>query len=192
MSGRVVHLLRHGPPRRTGLLLGHTDEPACHPCGGLGNAVPDGLLVRSIVSSDLLRARAGAESLARTRGLNLVIDPRWRELDFGGWDGLVPEQVPPDTLSQFWNDPDACPPPGGERWSALQARVTEALDDLADNALVVTHGGAMRAAISAVTGLDHRQTWALDLPYAALLSLRIWPGDAPGGQIIGLRASMTQ
>jgi len=33
-----------------------------------------------------------------------------------------------------------------------------------------------------------RQGWAIDLPYGAVLSLRIWPGDAPSGQITGLRA----
>jgi len=186
VSGKVIHLLRHGPPQRIGLLLGHTDEPPCQPCGGLRDIVPDSLPVQKIVSSDLRRARAGAETLAQARGGGLAIDPRWRELDFGEWDGLAPEQIPSDALARFWNDPDACPSPGGERWSALQARVAEALCDLGHGALVVTHGGAMRAAISVVTGLDHRQAWALDLPYGALLSLRIWPGEILAGQIIGL------
>ncbi|WP_225205612.1 histidine phosphatase family protein [Novosphingobium huizhouense] len=192
MNGRTIHLLRHGPPRRAGLLLGHRDEPAADPAGGLGGAVPAGLAMSCIVSSDLQRARTGAQTLAQQRGLALTIDSRWRELDFGDWDGLAPENLPAEALSRFWNDPEACPPPRGERWSALCARVAAALCDLPDDALVVTHGGAMRAAVAAVTGLDFRQVWAFDLPYAALLGLRIWPaaeaGAPPSGQIVRLHS----
>lgn len=192
MNSRVIHLLRHGPPLRTGLLLGHCDEPPADPAGGLAGAVPGGLALSSIVSSDLLRARAGAQTVAASRGLALTIDARWRELDFGEWDGRPPERVPADALARFWNDPETCPPPGGECWSALCARVAEALAELASGALVVTHGGAIRAAVSIATGLDFRQVWALDLPYGALLGLRLWPGPPLSGQIIRLRANTAE
>jgi alpha-ribazole phosphatase len=162
----------------------------------LHGAVPKDLAIHSITSSDLHRALAGAETLATARDVALFVDRRWRELDFGAWDGLAPQSVPSDALTLFWDDPDAYPPPGGESWSTLQSRVAEALTDLEDGGLAVTHGGAMRAAVSVVTGLNHRQVWAFDLPYGALLSLRIWPGHAQvggqaggqvGGQIIALR-----
>ncbi|HQS97273.1 MAG: histidine phosphatase family protein [Novosphingobium sp. 17-62-19] len=190
MSGKMVHLLRHGPPRRTGLLLGHTDEPPADPAGGLKGCVPDSLPVSHVVSSDLLRALAGAETLATMRGLDLCIDPRWRELNFGAWEALAPDALPSTTLARFWDDPDACAPPQGERWSCLRNRVAAALADIGDASLVVTHAGAMRAAVSILTGLDHRQVWAFDLPYGALLSLRVWSGDNPAGQIVGLRAGL--
>ena len=90
-------------------------------------------------------------------------------------------------MGAFWNDPDADPPPGGERWSALVARVSAALDDMAArDTLVVTHGGAIRAALAALFGFDQRQLWAFDLPYAAMLTLRIWPGTPRTAQIVGL------
>lgn len=182
MSSRLVYLLRHGPPLRAGLLLGHSDEPPADPAGGLAGAVPDGLVLSRATSSDLRRARAGAETLAASRQLDLTIDARWRELDFGEWDGLAPEQMPAGALARFWDDPEACPPPGGERWSGLRARVSEALAEVPDGALVVTHGGAMRAAASIVTGLDFRQVWAFDLPYGALLGLRIRQDSGMSGQ----------
>jgi alpha-ribazole phosphatase len=194
MSGRLVHLLRHGPPLRAGLLLGHTDEPPADPAGGLAGAVPDRLALSGVTSSDLRRARAGAQALAERRGVTLTVDARWRELDFGAWDGLAPEQAPADALARFWDDPEGCPPPGGERWSALRARVADALAALPGDALAVTHGGAMRAAVSIVTGLDFRQVWALDLPYGALLGLRIWEDGQcgqPSGQIVSLHAGGT-
>jgi alpha-ribazole phosphatase len=52
--------------------------------------------------------------------------------------------------------------------------------------LVVTHGGAIRAALADLCGFDRRQIWAFDLPYAALVSLRIWPGPKRTVQIVGL------
>lgn len=184
MSGFALHLLRHGAPLRPGLLLGQTDEPALDPAGLLRGV--EALPVERIVTSDLKRARASAELAAERRSLPFATDHRWRELNFGEWEGLAPAQVPQDALARFWADPDADPPPGGERWSALRARVSEAVNALSGPTLVVTHAGAIRAALSVLTGLDHRGVWALDLPYGALLTLRVWPGDPPSAQVTGL------
>ena len=52
--------------------------------------------------------------------------------------------------------------------------------------LIVTHGGAMRAALHILCGFDRHRVWAFDLPYAALLSLRVWPGDPPTAQVMAL------
>jgi alpha-ribazole phosphatase len=187
MSGFLLHLLRHGPPLRSGLLLGHCDEPALHPAAPALLARASGLDIGGVVASDLRRAADSARMIAGAMDLPLTLDPRWRELDFGLWNGLAPGDVPPADLARFWNDPDRDPPPGGERWQAIRHRVGAALRDVAGAALVVTHAGAMRAALAVLTGLDHRGVWTLDLPYGALLSLRVWPGEHPSGQIVGLR-----
>ena len=186
MNGFVLHLLRHGAPLRPGLLLGQTDEPALDPGAAKLMSRVQALSIERIVTSDLKRASASAGMMAEARSLPLVADSRWRELDFGEWEGLAPEQVPQDVLGRFWADPQANPPPGGERWSDLRIRVSEAIGEISGHALVVTHAGAMRAALSVLTGLDHRGVWALDLPYGALLTLRVWPGEPRSAQVIGL------
>lgn len=183
---RVVHFLRHGPPVRTGLLLGHTDEPALLDACPRIRARVLPLSIAQIVAADLRRASAQASILAHDLGVPLTLDPAWRELNFGTWDGLAPEAVDQSTLARFWNDPQANPPPLGERWSDLCERVAQALARLQTDSLVVSHAGAIRAAVSLLTGLDHRGGWAFDLPYGALLTLRIWPGEPPSGQITGL------
>jgi alpha-ribazole phosphatase len=97
-------------------------------------------------------------------------------MDFGAWDGLSPAAVPPASLSAFQTDPDASPTRG--RWSALVARVRAALAEGATgDTLIVTHAGAMRAALTVLCGFSYDQVWAFDLPYASLLSLRVWPGN---------------
>ena len=187
MTGFALHLLRHGEPEIAGRMLGHTDCAAT----AAGNAacveqVGD-LDVEIVISSDLARARSAAEAIGLERGLPVAIDRRWRELDFGSWDGLSSAEIDGDALGCFWNDPDACPPPDGERWSALLARVAEAIDALPPRpTLIVTHGGAMRAALAHLCGFEQRQLWAFELPYAALLSLRVWPGEPSSAQIAGL------
>ncbi|MBH0114118.1 histidine phosphatase family protein [Novosphingobium sp. YJ-S2-02] len=186
MSGRLVHLLRHGAPQVSGLLLGHTDMPLARGDWGEMPRSFHELALASLASSDLQRCRVAAEAIARSTGLSLSIDPQWRELDFGEWDGVAPGSIDPALLDRFWADPEDNPPPGGERWSQLCERVSRALSPLGDRSLVVTHGGAMRAALALVTGLDHRQVWALDLPYGALLSLRIWESGGWSGQVVGL------
>ena len=53
--------------------------------------------------------------------------------------------------------------------------------------LVVTHAGAMRAALHILCGFDQRQLWAFDLPYAVRLTLHIWPGEPRTAQLVELR-----
>lgn len=187
MTGFALHLLRHGAPETPGLLMGRTDGAPTQ--AGIVACVAQaaGLGVEQIVASDLCRSRAAGEAIAETLGLSPTIDPRWRELDFGVWDGRASSDVDPDAFARFWDDPDAHPPPGGERWSALVARVSDALADLAPvPTLVIAHGGSMRAALHILCGFEQGQLWAFDLPYAARLSLTVWPGEPVSAQIVGL------
>lgn len=188
MNGFALHLLRHGAPETPGLLMGRTDGVPTP--GGIAACVAQarGLAVEAIVSSDLARARTAAEAIGAAAGLPVTIDRRWRELDFGDWDGLAASAIDPDMLAHFWDDPDAHAPPNGETWSALVARVAAALADLAPRpTLVVAHGGAMRAALAHLCGFAQPQLWAVDLPYAARLSLEVWPGVPAAARITALR-----
>ncbi|MET0309506.1 MAG: histidine phosphatase family protein [Sphingomonas sp.] len=189
MTPFLLHLLRHGAPDVPGLMLGHTD--AAPSAAGIAACVARavGLEFDAAIASDLRRTCDAARAIADARAMLLAIDPRWRELDFGTWDGLVPAEIDAAALGRFWADPDTDPPPGGERWSSLRARVAAALRDLASlPTLIVTHGGAIRAALAELCGFDHAQLWAFELPYASLLTLRVWPGETPSAQIVGLRA----
>ncbi|WP_019831537.1 histidine phosphatase family protein [Sphingomonas sp. PR090111-T3T-6A] len=188
MTPRLLHLMRHGEPEGAGRLLGRTDVAAT--AAGIASCADqvEGLEVGAVVSSNLQRARACAGAAEAVLGQPVSVDPRWRELDFGEWDGLAPTMIDADALGRFWSDPDTNPPPGGERWSTLVARVDEALAALPEGpVLVITHGGAMRAALALLCGMDQRATWVIDLPYAALLTLRVWPSDPPSAQIVALR-----
>lgn len=187
MTGCPLYLMRHARPELHGRLLGWTDALP------LAAAVDDclhraeGLDVKAIVTSDLQRSRLVAERIAGAHGLPLRIDPRWREIDFGAWDGKDPDEIDPQALARFWADPDRSPPPGGERWSQLVDRIGAALNDIDEPSLVVTHGGAIRAALHLLCGFELAQLWSFDLPYAARVDLRIWRGVDVSAQMTGLR-----
>jgi len=188
MAPFALHLLRHGAPEGAGRLIGQTD--ALPTAEGIAACVAqaNGLGVEAVLSSDLARAARPAEAIAEPLGLSATVDPRWRELDFGAWDGQAADTIDTEALGRFWSDPDANPPPGGERWSALVARVGLALVDLDPRpTLVVTHAGAMRAAFASLCGFGQRELWAFDLPYAGLVSLRVWPGTPSCAQIVAMR-----
>ena len=177
MSGAVLlHLLRHGAPELTGRMLGRTDSPVTAEGLAACLARVKPLEFKALLCSDLMRSQAIADAIGRERGLTPTTDARWRELDFGDWDGLAAAEIDAAALQRFWDDPDGAPPPGGERWSDLVARITDAIEDLKPGtSLIVTHGGAIRAALKSLCGFGLRELWAFDLPYAALITLRIWP-----------------
>ncbi len=183
----ILHLMRHGAPEMPGLMLGHSDALAS--AAGVGACVRnvEGLAFDAVITSDLIRAVGCAEAIAKDAGVAVRGDPRWRELDFGAWDGLATDAIDAPALAAFWDDPDASPPPGGERWQELCARVADALAAIAVPTLVVTHAGAIRAALSVLCGFDYRQGWAIDLPYAGVMTLRIWREPTPAAQITALR-----
>jgi alpha-ribazole phosphatase len=168
-------------------MMGRTDCPPTD--AGIADCVAKtiGSSFTAIVSSDLQRSAMAAAAIGQRTDLPVAIDPRWRELDFGAWDGLAPNEIDQRALGRFWRDPDACPPHGGERWSVLGARVSAAIADCtAPSTLIVTHAGAMRAALACLCGFEHRQLWSFDIPYAAMLSLKIWTSEPASAQIVGL------
>jgi broad specificity phosphatase PhoE len=109
--------------------------------------------VLRIVTSDLRRARATAEPLARALGIEPIADPRLRELDVGRWGGRTREQIEradAELLARFdGGDPDVRAG-GGESLALLRQRARAALADLARRApgpriALVTHLGWLRA-----------------------------------------------
>lgn len=172
----LIDLLRHGETELPGRLIGRTDPPLSAAGWHQFDKQTTGRAFEAIVASPRQRARLPAEHLAKSRNLPLRIDDDWGELDFGDWDGRTHEELQADTataeaLAALYAGPDAPPPPLGESWSALHARVGRALDRLlaepaSGSALVVTHAGPIRAAIALTAAI----------PFAALWALRIKPG----------------
>src|SRR3546814_8633846 len=67
------------------------------------------LAVETLIASDLSRARSAGEVLSAALHVPLTVDSRWRELDFGQWDGKATGDIDSEALGRFWADPDCYP-----------------------------------------------------------------------------------
>jgi alpha-ribazole phosphatase len=143
-------LLRHTRPVGSdGVCYGITDLP---PGRDLPNEVrrlaaqlPG---VGRIVSSPLIRCLRLAEGLAAARALELTVDPRLRELDFGTWEGQRWDRVPREELDHWAADLMGARPHGGETVAEMAERVAEVLEACGPGDLIVTHMGVIRAALA--------------------------------------------
>ncbi|MBM4120266.1 MAG: phosphoglycerate kinase [Nitrospira sp.] len=114
------------------------------------------------------RAAVFARQLVQFRpDLNLAIDPRLAEADFGTWELKKWHDIPKTDLDTWVASFALYTPGGGESVYQLMLRVTAALDHLQDlqvpEALWVTHAGVIRAAqfmaIHGVRKLPEAQNW---------------------------------
>ena len=113
-----------------------------------------------IWSSDLARASATAEYLARLAGLEVKLDKDLRERHGGCWEGLTDAEIRdryPDAHAT-WTPPDGEPVAvvADRVAAALQRTATAVAGQVTDRdglAVVVSHGAALRLGMSRLLGL---------------------------------------
>ena len=161
MRARIL-LVRHGRSEANdaGLWQGHGDSPLAQ----TGEAQASALAARladvrpdRIVASDLLRAQGTAQALGGAD----VIDPAWKEMNLGDWEGETFERVMernPDMLTAIRDGEDIRFGHTGETIDEFERRVNGAFDRVADameegqTVIVVTHGGAIDAVVARFLG----------------------------------------
>lgn len=113
--------------------------------------------------SPLSRAAETMTILRETLGLHAAgwrPDDRLKELAFGRWEGLTwkeAEARDPRQAAARLADKWGAPPPDGESYVDLAARVRAFMSQLDRPALVVSHGGVGRAFHALVGGMATRQ-----------------------------------
>jgi probable phosphoglycerate mutase len=106
-------------------------------------------------SSDLVRATETAACLGFAAA---TADPGWREADLGLWTGQDAAALRAADAAHYddWRAGRRAPPEG-ESFEAMCERVEQAVRGLVDrgprHALVVTHGGVVRAALARLVGI---------------------------------------
>jgi broad specificity phosphatase PhoE len=143
---------------------GHTDIPL--DIEGRTQAAALGVLLRherfdAAVSSDLSRAVETADLILGDRDLPLRLDPGWREMNFGVWEGLSwPEIVAryPHLGAASETSPHSYDAEGGETFDELCVRIGAAaqrvIADLPSDgsALITTHAGPLHALLRVLLG----------------------------------------
>ncbi len=108
----------------------------------------------AVYASDLQRATETARIIADPHRLQVNIDPRIREFDFGEWEGLTWAEIIgrwPECADHGATAAKLYQPEGGERFHDVRVRVQSFLDDLRrasyDDVLIVTHAGVLHAVL---------------------------------------------
>jgi broad specificity phosphatase PhoE len=163
----VLIIVRHGQTEvnARGLLLGRSDPPLDDQGRAQALAVAEVLSPARIVSSPLQRARQTAAIIGDKRGIDVEIDERWIELDYGTLEGQPISAVPAETWAQ-WRSDLSFVPGGGESLQTLASRVCAACEDLITEAgdhdiVVVSHVSPVKAAAAWALGVSQEATWRM-------------------------------
>jgi probable phosphoglycerate mutase len=181
----VIALVRHGQTQvnRDGRFQGRIDAPLSDvgrtQAAALAQAFEPASLQR-VVSSPLSRALDTARAIAEPHGLDVVVDDRLIELDYGEWDGRSLRDVAVDDWEAWRADPEFAPP-GGERLTDVTARLRSFfLECLTDqNVVAVSHVSPIKAAVCIALGVDERATWNMFLDLASITRIAARPTGAP-------------
>ncbi len=106
-------------------------------------------------------------------------DPELAECDFGAWAGRTLAEVSAadtESVAAWMADPDARPH-GGESLTELATRIAAWLDGQATldgDAVAITHGGVVRAALVHALGAPLEAFWRLDAAPLAITELHTY------------------
>ncbi|HEX9635040.1 MAG TPA: histidine phosphatase family protein [Candidatus Limnocylindria bacterium] len=174
-----LFLVRHATTEasKAGRNLGQSDDPRLAAEGEIlaarsGAAIGAELAalphdVVRMVSSPALRCRETAAAIAVGVAAEVELDAALRELDYGAWEGLTPEECAardPALRARWERDPYLTSTPDGESGRDVARRAFPVLDALdawltADRkraALVVSHNHVLRLRLTSLLGLPLR------------------------------------
>jgi probable phosphoglycerate mutase len=138
--------------------------------------------ITAVVCSPLGRARETAEAAAHALGLEVEIHEGLIETDFGEWEGLTFAEASardPEVHGRWLGDVSV-PPPGGESFDQVRARIEAVRDDLvarypAANVLVVTHVTPIKTLLQMALGVGPSLLYRLHLDLASLSIAEFYP-----------------
>lgn len=189
MSHPEIWLVRHGETEWNleKRHQGHLDSPLTDRGLRQAAALGEGLRtafatdqIDQVLTSPLGRARDTADRLAGTLEINpssIVADDRLREISWGKWDGLTPEEIDhafPGERARRRQTRWTYVPEDGESYAMAVERVRDLFDTLSSQHryLVVGHGAVNRVIRGLCRGLAESEILNLDQPQDAVLHLK--------------------
>jgi probable phosphoglycerate mutase len=113
----------------------------------------------TFVASPLSRARSTMELVRGVLQLptgGYAVDARLREIGYGRWEGATLAQMQasdPEIFAARLSDKWTVPPPDGESYASVQARMSDWYNQLTSDTVAVAHGGTARA-LMVVLGVE--------------------------------------
>lgn len=138
-----------------------------------------GTSAAAVYTSPLERARTSAEVIAKPHRLEAIIEPDFREMAFGAWEGLTRDEMAtrfPAEAVAWASTPHVLTPPQGEPLAAVDSRVRAAVAALferhrGDTVILVSHAIVMRLIVLAALGLGPERLWSVDASPAGITEI---------------------
>jgi len=136
LQNEGVWLMRHGalPPNPERRFVGQRDialsEPGRRQMAAWRQRLAD-IPFAAVISSDLSRCVESARLVRGERDIPLVLEPAFRELSLGAWEGHTPEEIEerfPGAYAERGRDMARFRPEGGESFTDLAERVVPVFD----------------------------------------------------------------
>jgi len=208
----TTHLARHGATQYSlerRFSGGGGIDPPLAPLGiaqaeALAAEVARRGTAQRIAASPMLRAQQTAQIVSEATGLRVETVDGFRECDFGEWDGLTLSEVRaqwPEHLAE-WLASMSIPPPGGESFEHLRARVVIARQQIVESypgedVLVVAHVSPIKVLVGLAIGAPLSSMYRMELPPCSLTSLAWFPDGnssmfsfAEAGHLLDVQAPM--
>lgn len=183
-----MYLVRHGetPANLERRYAGASSEPLTRRGREEVEALAlrlDGLDIRAIWTSEVVRARETAHLLGKALRAPVVTDPRLNEMRMGPWEGLTEEEVArrfPNEWNTWRSMPDRLKLDGRETLDALADRVEAVVADAfaaVATVLIVSHVAPIRVATLKALGLPLAQYRRLRVANAECFKVVDHAGD---------------
>lgn len=138
----------------------------------------------AIYSSDLDRARETAEYVGRKIDVSVCLEPAFRELSFGDWEGLTYQEISsrwPEEANKLFTAPDKLKIPNGETFQELQKRALTKINILCKEYIdktiaVFAHGAINKTILAGLMHIPLHYLWSLRQDNTAVNILRLDDG----------------
>ncbi len=185
-----IDVIRHGEPVGGRRYRGHGVDDPLTDFGWqqMWNAVANRTSWQHISTSPLSRCQDFAQQLSKKLKIGYSIDDRFKEIGFGTWEGLSPDEIlsmDPDALQHFYNDPIKNRPEGAEPLKSFSRRVWQGYQEILKNhtnqtVLIVAHAGVIRAITANILGMELDRVYSnLKIEYGGILTSLIEEGAEP-------------
>ena len=189
MSTTEIMIVRHPETRANvdGRFVGQGESPYTREGRKQARRLPSKIArfaPRTIWTSPLLRALVVAQRAHRLTHVELRVDARLMELDFGEADALTINEIEEAGIPFDYRSESAPVAPGGESRNQLKIRVGAVVDEavaLGGRHAIVCHAGVMRAVFAHTLALSGDQLWMFAIHSAQMATVRIRDGR---GQLI--------
>ena len=158
------------------------DENGRQQAGLLGNYLSE-TEIEAVYSSPLKRALDTAKAIAGHHGLEVKLEDRLNDLDFGEWEGLTVPEVKDrygDLFAMWDSRPELVKLPGGETLDDVRRRALSVVDEVvarhSGKAVLVTHRVVIKVLVCALLGLDNSHFWNIMVDTCGLTTFRCQRG----------------